>query len=222
MAEILEEKYITPLAKWARLLEIFIPGYMFGKAWGIANAQTVDLYRVIFPPFLINMAEYMKHSLMVTDNAALQRLLATCFGALVGFAVIFVLGVFMHLVLRDRKYIDSVRFTAITLIPLAVMNGTLSHLTNTILESLGGGETIEALTKSAVDGPSGQIKMFCVFYMLAIWFFGKRAGVIGRKRYYVLLVGIAFLAVYFACGLGITPMEAADVLPKMMAAHGQH
>ena len=69
MAEILEERYITPLAKWARILEIFIPGYMFGKAWGIANAQTVDLYRAIFPPFLIDMAEKMK-GLMVTDSAS--------------------------------------------------------------------------------------------------------------------------------------------------------
>ena len=60
MAEIVEERYITPLAKWSRVLEIFIPGYMFGKAWGIANAQTVDLYRVIFPSFLIDMAEGMK------------------------------------------------------------------------------------------------------------------------------------------------------------------
>jgi hypothetical protein len=221
MAEIVEERYITPLAKWARLLEIFIPGYMFGKAWGIANAQTVDLYKVIFPPFLIDMAEAMK-KIMVTDSAALQRLFATCAGALVGFLVIMALGAVMHLVLRDRKYIDSLRFTAITLIPLAVMNGTLSHLTNTILETLGGGETIEALTKSAVDSPRGQIQMFCVFYMLALWFFGKRTGVIGRKRFYVLLVGIGFLVVYFACGLGITSMEAADVLPRMMAAHGQH
>jgi len=27
---------------------------------------------------------------------------------------------------------------------------------------------------------------------------------------------------YFALGLGITPMEAAKVLPDMMAAHGKH
>jgi hypothetical protein len=222
MAEIVEERYITPLAKWSRILEIFIPGYMFGKAWGIATEQTVDLYRAIFPGFLIDMAEKMKGALIQTDSAALERLFSTCSGALVGFGVILILGAVMHFALGDRKYIDSLRFTSITLIPLAVMNGTLSHLTNTLLETLGGGETIEALTKSAVDSPSGQIKLFCVFYMLAIWMFAKRTGVIGKRRYLVLLVGIGFLAAYFALGLGITEMEAAEVLPKMMAAHGQH
>jgi len=222
MAEIVEERYITPLAKWSRVLEIFIPGYMFGKAWGIANAQTVDLYRVIFPSFLIDMAEGMKGWLIQTDSAPLERIFSTCSGALVGFLVILVLGAVMHIALGDRKYIDSLRFTSITLIPLAVMNGTLSHLTNTLLETLGGGETIEKLTTSAVDSPSGQIKMFCVFYMLALWMLGKRTGVVGKRRYAVLLVGIGFLVAYFALGLGITQMEAAEVLPKMMAAHGQH
>ena len=219
MAEIAEERYITPLAKWSRVLEIFIPGYMFGKAWGIATEKTVDLYKVIFPKFLIEMAEKMK-GLMTTDSASLERLFSTCSGALVGFGVILILGAVMHFVLGDRKYIDSLRFTSITLIPLAVMNGTLSHLTNTLLETLGGGETIEALTKSAVDSPRGQIQMFCVFYMLALWMMAKRTGVVGKRRWFVLLAGVGFLAVYFALGLGITPMEAADVLPKMMAAHG--
>ena len=148
MAEIAEEKYTTPLAKWSRILEIFIPGYMFGKAWGIANEHTVELYRVIFPPFLIDMAEYMK-TLVAITNPSLGRFYSTSAGAVVGFAVILLLGLVMHLVLRDRKYIDSLRFTSITLIPLAVMHGTLTHVTNTIFESLGGGETIEALTKAA-------------------------------------------------------------------------
>ncbi len=222
MAEIAEERYITPLAKWSRVLEIFIPGYMFGKAWGIATEHTVDLYKAIFPEFLITMAEGMKEALIKTDSEPLMRLFSTCSGALVGFLVILALGVFMHFALGDRKYIDSLRFTSITLIPLAVMNGTLSHVTNTLFETLGGGETIETLTKSAVDSPSGQIKMFCVFYMLAIWMLAKRTGVIGKRRWFVLLVGIGFLAAYFYLGLGITPQEAAEVLPKMMAAHGQH
>ncbi len=56
MAEI----YSTPLARWARALEIFIPGYMFGKSYGIADEKTVDLYRAQFPAFLINIAEYLK------------------------------------------------------------------------------------------------------------------------------------------------------------------
>ena len=153
MAEIAEERYITPLAKWSRVLEIFIPGYMFGKAWGIANEQTVDLYKVIFPSFLIDMAEKMKGAYTDRQPVALERIFSTCSGALVGFLVILILGAVMHIVLGDRKYIDSLRFTSITLIPLAVMNGTLSHVTNTLLETLGGGETIEKLTISAVDSP---------------------------------------------------------------------
>jgi hypothetical protein len=221
MAETVETRYTTPLAKWARVLEIFIPGYMFGKAWGIANEQTVDLFRVVFPSFLIDMAEKMKTLVDIT-NPSLGRFYSTCAGALVGFAVILILGVVMHLVLRDRKYIDSLRFTAITLIPLAVMHGTLTHVTKTIIESLGGGETLEAMTKAAVDSPRGQINMFCVFYMLALWMMAKRTGVYGKRRWFVLLAGVGFLAVYFALGLGITNMEAAEVLPKLMAAHGQH
>jgi len=222
MAEMAEERYITPLAHWARVLEIFIPGYMFGKAWGIANEHTVEIYKVIFPEFLIKMAEGMKEVLIKTDSEPLQRLFSTCSGALVGFLVILILGAVMHFVLGDRRYIDSLRFTSITLIPLAVMNGTLTHLTNTLFETLGGGETIESLTKSAVDAPRGQIAMYCVFYMLALWIMGKRTGVVGKRRWFVLLTGVGFLAVYFALGLGITANEAAEVLPKLMAAQGQH
>jgi len=33
----MENNYTTPLARWARILEIFIPGYMFGKSYGIAD-----------------------------------------------------------------------------------------------------------------------------------------------------------------------------------------
>ena len=221
MAEIADKRYTTPLAKWSRLLEIFIPGYMFGKAWGIANEHTVDLYRVIFPSFLINIAEYMKTLVPISDPS-LGRFYATSAGALVGFGGIFILGLVMHFVLGDRKYIDSLRFTSITLIPLAVMHGTLTHVTNTIFESLGGGETIEMLTKAAVDSPRSQINMFCVFYLLALWMMAKRTGVAGKRRWFVLLTGVGFLVVYFAMGLGITNMEAAEILPKMMAAQGQH
>lgn len=220
----MENTYTSPLAKWARILEIFIPGYMFGKAWGIATDTTVDLYRAAFPAFLVDMAEGMK-SIMVTDSAALQRLFSTTSGAMVGFCVLLVLGLCMHLVLRDRGYIDSLRFTAVTLIPVAVMNGTLSHLTNTLIESLGGGESVDALTRSALEAPRGQIALFCVFYMLALWMMGKRTGVAGFRRYGVVLVGVGFLAVYFACGLMITSAEWSVVLPKMqatIAAHTSH
>jgi len=220
----MEDTYKTPLAKWARLLEIFIPAYMFGKAWGIATETTLPLYRVTFPAFLVDMAEGVK-ALLHTHNASLGRLVSTSSGALIGFIVLLVLGAVMHVVLRDRSYIDSLRFSSITLIPVAVMNGTLSHLTNTLIESLGGGESVEALTKSALEAPRGQIVLFCLFYMLALWMMGKRTGVAGFKRYGVILVGIGFLAVYFACGLMITQTEWAVVLPKMqaaIAAHAQH
>ena len=217
----MEDTYKTPLAKMARFLEIFIPGYMFGKAWGIAHESTVDLYRATFPPFLINMAEAMK-SIVATESHAMELFFSTVAGAIVGFIVIMVLGLVMHYVLNDRRYIDSLRFTSITLIPLAVMNGTLSHVSNTVLDSLGMGESTAALTKSALDSPRGQIIMFCVLYMLSIWMFGKRTGVRGWRRYGVLVVGIGFLAAYFASGLSITTAEWNVLLPKLQASMASH
>jgi len=217
----MEDTYTTPLAKWSRVLEIFIPGYMFGKAWGIANEGTVDLYRATFPAFLINMAEGIKAALH-TDSHYLQLLFATVAGAAIGFAVILLLGAVMHFVMGDRKYIDSLRFTSVTLIPIAVMNGTLSHVSNTVLESLGMGESVEALTQSALQSPRGQIAMFFVFYMTSLWMFGKRTGVKGWRRYGVLGVGIGFMAAYFACGLMITTGEWEILLPKLQAALAAH
>ncbi len=217
----MEDTYKTPLAKLARFLEIFIPGYMFGKAWGIAHESTLDLYRATFPPFLIDLAEAMK-KIITTDSHAVELFFSTVAGAIVGFIVIMVLGLVMHFVLNDRKYIDSLRFTAITLIPLAVMNGTLSHVSNTILDSLGGGESAEALTQNALQSPRGQIALFCVLYMISIWMFGKRTGVKGWRRYAVLMVGIGFLAAYFICGLSITTSEWTILLPKLQAAMASH
>jgi hypothetical protein len=217
----MENNYTTPLAKWARFLEIFIPGYMFGKAWGIATEGTVDLYRVTFPPFLIDMAEFLKR-IIHTENANLKLLVATSAGAVIGFLIIAALAIFMHFVLRDRKYIDSMRFTSVTLIPIAVMNGTLSHVTNTLLESLGMGESVEALTNSALQGTRVQIAMFVVFYMTSIWMFGGRTGVKGWRRWGVLSVGIGFMAIYFACGLMITASEWEVLLPKLQAALAAH
>jgi len=217
----MEDAYKTPLARVARFCEIFIPGYMFGKAWGIAHDSTLDLYRAMFPAFLINIAEGMK-KILVTDSHSLQLLFSTLSGAMIGFLVIMLLGLVMHLVLRDRRYIDSLRFTSITLIPLAVMNGTLSHVSNTVIDSLGMGESAEALTNSALQSPRGQIIMFCILYMTSIWMFGKRTGVKGWRRYGVLGVGIAFVAVYFACGLSITTAEWSILLPKLQAAISAH
>ena len=217
----MEDTYKTPLAKIARFLEIFIPGYMFGKAWGIAHESTLDLYRATFPPFLIDLAEAMK-KIIDTDSHSLQLLFSTMAGAVIGFIVIMVLGLVMHFVLKDRQYVDSLRFTSITLLPLAVMNGTLSHVSNTILDSLGGGESTEALTKSALQSPRGQIALFCVLYVISIWMFGKRTGVKGWRRYGVLVVGIGFLAAYFVCGLSITTSEWTVLLPKLQAAMASH
>ena len=217
----MEDTYKTPLAKMARFLEIFIPGYMFGKAWGIAHESTLDLYRATFPPFLIDMAEAMK-KIINTDSHAMELLFSTMSGAVIGFIVIMVLGLVMHFVLKDRQYVDSLRFTSITLIPLAVMNGTLSHVSNTVLDSLGGGESTEAITNSALQSPRGQIAMFCVLYMVSIWMFGKRTGVKGWRRYGVLVVGIGFLAAYFVCGLSITASEWTVLLPKLQAAMASH
>lgn len=217
----MENNYTTPLAKWARILEIFIPAYMFGKAWGIADEATIDLFRATFPVFLIDAAEFLKRAIE-TDNANLQRMVATSAGAIVGFLVIVLLAFFMHSILRDRKYIDSLRFTSVTLIPIAVMNGTLSHVSKTIIESLGGGETVEVLTASALEGPRGQIAMFLVFYITSIWMFGKRTGVKKGRRWGVLAVGLGFMAAYFACGLMITAGEWEVVLPKLQAALAAH
>jgi hypothetical protein len=217
----MENNYTTPLAKWARFLEIFIPGYMFGKAWGIAKPTTVELYRVTFPPFLIDMAEGIKKWL-ATDSPSLELLFATVAGAIIGFLVIMLLGAVMHFVLGDRKYIDSLRFTSVTLIPIAVMNGTLTHVTNTLFESLGGGENIETITQSALEGPRGQIGMFLVIYMISLWMLGRRTGVKGWRRWGVLGVGIGFMAVYFYCGLMITAGEWEVLLPKLQAALAAH
>ena len=111
----MDEIYRTPLARTARILEIFIPAYMFGKSWGIADEMTVDLFRAEFPPFLIDMAEFMK-GLVATQNENLGRFYATTAGAIVGFLVVLALAAVFHFVLRDRRYIDSLRYTSVTLI----------------------------------------------------------------------------------------------------------
>ncbi len=215
----MESNYTSPLARWARVLEIFIPCYMFGKAWGIANENTVGLFRAGFPPFLIDAAEDLK-SLVATDNANLGRLVATSAGALVGFGVVAVLAVAMHFVMRDRKYVDSLRFTSVTLIPLAVLNGTLSHAVAKLVEDLGAQST-EALTKSALEGPRGFVVMFAIFYVTSLWIMGRRTGVTRKRRFALVGVGMGFLAMYIAFGLMITPSEWAELLPVLQAAHGQ-
>jgi hypothetical protein len=209
----MENNYTSPLAKWSRILEIFIPAYMFGKSWGIADEKTVDLFRAEFPPFLIDAAQLLKR-IIATDNENLQRLVATCAGALVGFLIICLFAAAMHYILGDRKYIDSLRFTSVTLIPIAVLNGTLSHVLKTILEGLGVQST-EALTQSALQSPWGYFVLNVCFYFTALWMLGKRTGVKRARRFGVVGAGIAFMVIYIACGLMITPGEWNELLPKL-------
>jgi hypothetical protein len=213
----MSNNYKTPLARIARALEIFIPGYMFGKSWGIANERTVDLFRAEFPSFLIDMAEGIK-GLITTHNENLERLVATVAGAAVGFVVILVLAVAMHFVMGDRKYIDSLRFTAVTLIPIAVFNGTLSHVLQTLLENLGTKDA-DALTSSALYSPWGFFVLNFIFYLTALWMLGQRTGVKRRRRWGVVAVGVAFVALYLAGGLMITPGEWEVLLPKLQQSY---
>ena len=210
------ETYTTPLARWARILEIFIPGYMFGKAYGIADEKTVDLFRAQFPAFLINLAEYLK-GILHTDNENLQRFITNTAGAVIGFVLIAILAIVMHIVLRDRKYIDTLRFTAVTLLPIAVLNGTLSHAVKTLVENMGT-QTVEALTNSAIQGPRNYIVLNFCFYMICLWMLGRRTGVVRTRRWGVICVGIVFMAIYLASGLMITAGEWQILLPKLQAA----
>lgn len=212
----MENNYTTPLARWARILEIFIPGYMFGKAYGIADEKTVDLFRAQFPAFLINLAEYLK-GILHTDNENLQRFITNTAGAVIGFVLIAILAIVMHIVLRDRKYIDTLRFTAVTLLPIAVLNGTLSHAVKTLVENMGT-QTVEALTNSAIQGPRNYIVLNFCFYMICLWMLGRRTGVARSRRWAVIGVGIAFMALYLASGLMITAGEWQILLPKLQAA----
>jgi hypothetical protein len=212
----MQETYTTPLAKWARIFEIFIPGYMFGKSWGMGDAATLDLFRAMFPPFLVDMAEGIKR-MLATDSENLQRLISTCAGALVGFLVLAALAMAMHYVLRDRKYINSLRFTAVTLLPIAILNGMLSHGVKTLVEKMGT-QAADTLYTTAVVTPWSYFIINFIFYLVALWMFGRRAGVGRGKRKYVLCVGIAFMLVYFACGLMITPGEWHALLPKLQSS----
>ena len=118
-----ETNYITPLARWARIMEIIVPIYLFGKSWGVADKKTVDLFRAEFPPFLIDGAEYLK-SLVPAGSEALGRFYATYAGAMLGFLVVLILAGFFHLVLNDRKFIDSLRFTSVTLYSRITLSST--------------------------------------------------------------------------------------------------
>jgi hypothetical protein len=214
------DNYTTPLARAARIMEIIIPCYMFGKAWGIADKRTVDLFRAMFPAFLIDIAEFFK-KIMQTDNANIQRFFSTMSGAIVGFVVVVLLALVMHFVLRDRKFIDSLRFTSVSLIPIAVLNGTLSHAIKTLVENLGT-QTPDALYASTVSSSRGNILIDGAFYLTAMWMMGRRTGVSRGRRYGVVGVGIGFMVIYLALGLLISPSEWQALLPKLQQALAHH
>jgi hypothetical protein len=208
--------YTTPLARWARFFEIIIPAYMFGKSWGLADEKTADLFRAEFPPFLIDGAEYLK-GLVPAGNEVLGRFYATYAGALLGLLIVLILAVVMHYVLRDRKFIDSLRFTSVTLLPLALLNGTLSHVMKTLLENVDAASaTGDVLKKTAVDGSMNYFYFNFAFYMIALWMFAQRTGVKRARRWGVLGVGVLFIALYIACGLLIMPGEWAELQPKLL------
>lgn len=213
----METTYTTPLAKWARFMEIVIPAYMFGKSWAIADSKTVDLFRAEFPPLMIDMCEALKGMAGVGHDSALGRFYASYAGGAIGFAVVLVLALIMHWIMRDRKFIDSLRFTSVTLIPLAILNGTLSHVMKTFLKNITAATaTEEALTQAAYTTPLNQSLMFFLFYITALWFMGRRTGLTRGKRVAVVIVGIIFIGAYIAAGLLIMPWEWKILLPKLM------
>ena len=216
----MEGNYTTPLARWARILEIFIPCYMFGKSWGIADKKTFELFRAMFPTFLIDGADYLK-KLIHTDNTNIERLVATVAGAIIGFLVVALLAVVMHIVLRDRKYIDSLRFTSVTLIPIAVLNGTLSHAIKTLVESLST-QAPDALYASTVSSSRGTVAINVLFYLTAMWMMSRRTGVTRSRRWGVIAVGVGFIVLYLALGLMISPSEWQVLLPKLQQALATH
>jgi len=210
--------YTTPLARWARFFEIIIPAYMFGKSWGLADEKTVDLFRAEFPAFLIDGAEYLK-GLVPAGSEVLGRFYATYAGALIGFLVLLSLAVVMHFVLRDRKFIDSLRFTSVTLLPIALLNGTVSHVMKTLLENVDAASaTGDVLKTAAVDAGWNYFSLNFAFYMIALWMMGQRTGVKRARRWAVVGVGALFVALYIACGLLIMPGEWTELQPKLLEA----
>jgi hypothetical protein len=194
---------------------------MFGKSWGIADEKTLDIFYAQFPPFLIQVVEFLK-GLVKTDNIYLGRLISTTAGALIGFAVLLLLALVFHFILRDRKYIDSLRYTALTLIPIAVLNGTLSHAVKTAVESLEslGAQNAESHKSSIVVMPWAYFIMNFIFYLIALWVMGVRTDVKRKRRILLLLAGTAFMALYVALGLMVLPGEWNTLLPELQSKLG--
>jgi hypothetical protein len=209
-----QENYQTPLAKWARLLEIIIPAYMLGKSWGIAQPHSIDLFKAQFPTWLITAIEWMK-GLFPTNSVELQRLISTTSGAVMGFFILLMISTLIHFILRDRRFIDSLRFTAITLLPIAVLNGTLSHGLQTLIEN-STVKTVQALTVEAVYTPWSYFAMNLIFYLAGLWVMGKRTGVAKQKRYQLLGAGVLVMGLYLVAGFMIFPGEWQSLVGKLV------
>jgi hypothetical protein len=214
----MNKPYTTPLAKWARILEIFVPIYMFGKSWGMSDEKTLDLFYAVFPRFLVKGAQFVK-GMFSTNSEVLDKFIATYAGTLIGVFVVCLLAFVMHFVLSDRKYIDSLRFTSITLLPIAVMNGCMSHVIKTYLENVDtASASVEALEKAVVVATNNFFWAYFVFYLLALWLMGRRTGVFGWRRWSVVVAGLVFMVGYVQCGLLIDAGEWAVLAPKLMEA----
>ena len=112
---------------------------------------------------------------------------------------------------------DSFRFTSITIIPLAILNGTLSHAVKTMVENLQnvGLQNAEALKQSVVGMPWSYFILNFIFYMISIWMMGIRTDVPVRKRILLLVLGVLFVGLYLALGLMILPGEWNQLLPEL-------
>ncbi|MDD3654863.1 MAG: hypothetical protein PHO01_11935 [Desulfotomaculaceae bacterium] len=206
--------YTSPLAKWARIFEIIIPIYMIGKSWGIAEDKNIELFRAQFPAFLVDACEFLK-SLFQLNSVYLERFIATTSGAIIGLLVVLIMSGVTHFILNDRKYLDSLRFTAVTMIPIAVLNGMLSHGVQTLMNSAGA-QSLATLKMGAVYSPWGYVILNYIFYMTSLWMMGGRTGVNTSRRWSLLVAGTIFLLVYIASGLMIFPQEWQALIPLLM------
>ena len=217
----MENQYTTPFAKWARIFEIIIPIYMFGKSWAMFDERTVQLFQAVFPKFLVDGAVTIR-SFLETGGESFGRFVATYAGTVLGLVVVALLAVVMHLVLRDRKFIDTLRLTSVTLLPLAIMNGTLSHVMKTYLENIDAASaTPEALEQAVVNASNNYFYLFTVFYIIALWVMPRRTGVQGWKRWAVVTVGLLFIIAYVQAGLLIDAGEWAALAPQLMESLAQ-
>lgn len=196
---------ISSLAWWARIMEIIIPAYMFGKSWGMVQEENIELFRMQFPAFLIDTTKAL-NNLVSVKSEYLMRFISTTSGALIALLVIIALAAVIHFILQDRKFVDSLRFTAVTIIPLAVLNGLLAQVLQTILDNIAV-QSIANLKMSVLYMPWGFLVMTMAFYLAALWVMGKRTGVSPKKRWLLIGVGLGFVAVYVAGGLMISPHE---------------